>query len=558
MSDNDLARLLPRNGGPLDSKEYSRVIKPSRAPRLGIGMLWPLILHCATSLGIAYAVFRGVNNHNFDTREQPLSASFTDAIKMRYGPSQSDITTILSASITILRTIAAAWSGPLYWRSAFLLLEKTGLKRRDLKRLVSFGPSTPVAYFKGKHPFFIGIIFLGTLPAQLAGPILTGSISWVPSTRTADSVAAAALRVSTISDSSPWGGYSGYTPRRRYTTLQAVGHVTAAWGRDSEVGALKRVIPSAASLPVGSIITNVTLPYFSVTSLEWITNPTQTLTPNQLDTYGSVAANLSTFGSDNPLLSICGTFALIQDSPWSARPFPEPSIVSETRALVVYTHWNPTPGPCGRNNSVISNSLPAAMGYYQVNGACFAFARVAYDAGVGVCANCRVSSPSTAQNDSALILQEDSLTTEALRMMPDIISSLALINTSIPSTWGNFDDYIIGVLGRSYSGAWSALTEYLSEASLPLTSNFTPAVPSSQAHVALWRVGLWLSIQLLATVSGIIFIIMQSRAKNRLVGDTALAAFYLDTTAVPRHRSVEREGSLRLRKVGDRLKVVVE
>ncbi|KAG8739648.1 hypothetical protein FRC10_005350 [Ceratobasidium sp. 414] len=456
--DSPIAPFLPKNTALNPEKKRSA------------GMLWPLVLHCVASIGIACAVVYGANNHDFDTKGKSISVSFADAIKMHYSPSQSDVTTILSASITVLRTIAAAWSGPLCWRSAFLLLEKSGLERRDLKLLANIGPLTLLKCFIRPPLFYVSLLFLGTLPAQYAGPILTGSISWIPSTRSAGSVAEAALRVSTVSNSDLWDGYSNYTPRRRYISLQAAGYVNTAWGRNFELGVLKRVIPSADDIPVGSIIANVTLPYFSVTSLEWIKKPAQALAASQLDTYDSVPANLSTFGSDNPLLSGSGALALIQDSPWS----------------------------------------------------------------------------------------EDSVTTEALRMMPDITASLNLLNTSTPTTWGNIDDYVIDVLGRSYSGGWTALTEYLGGSSPPLTSKFTPSVSSSRARVELWRVYLWLGFQFLAIISGMLFIMIQSQTKNRLVGDTTLAAFYLDTTAVPRHRSSKHEGLLKLQEGHGRLEVVLK
>ncbi|KAG8681903.1 hypothetical protein FRC08_015335 [Ceratobasidium sp. 394] len=148
------------------------------------------------------------------------------------------------------------------------------------------------------------------------------------------------------------------------------------------------------------------------------------------------------------------------------------------------------------------------------------------------------------------------MVTEALRLMPDVISLLSVMNTSVPPTWGNIDDYVIAVLGRSYSGAWSALTEFVGSTSPPLASKCASVV-SMQAHITLWRVYLWLGIQLLATVAGVLFLMVQSRSENRLVGDTTLAAFHLDTTTVPRRRPPNGEGLLKLQKGQGRLEVVI-
>lgn len=72
------------------------------------------------------------------------------------------------------------------------------------------------------------------------------------------------------------------------------------------------------------------------------------------------------------------------------------------------------------------------MGFEQVDEGCFAFAQVTYEAGVAVCRDCRISSAWTVQNDTALELEADALTTEALWLMPEIISFLVLTNSSIP------------------------------------------------------------------------------------------------------------------------------
>lgn len=332
-------------------------------------------------------------------------------------------------------------------------------------------------------------------------------------------------------------------------------------GGNFEKGILKRALPSTAGLNINSTIANVTLPFFSVTSLEWILDPMSTLPLDQIDVCNSSNLRLSVSEESNPLRPLSGTLALIPDTAWSPRPFPPPSIVSETRTLVLRTSYlaQPINRPCRRNNSSVFKNLPPTMGFIQRNSFCFAFAKVTYSAGVGLCMNCRISSYATVQNDTALSLREDPMTTEALRLMPEITLSLILIGSLVPSNQDNVDDYVIDMLGRSYAGAWTALTDSLNYLTPPMTSKFTPALPSLKALVDLNRVYAWLGIQMLVTLIGIIFLLVQAETKYRLVGDTGLAAFDLDTTNVTaRDGHDQAHDQLWLQSEAGALKVVIK
>ncbi|KAH7320560.1 hypothetical protein B0J17DRAFT_685154, partial [Rhizoctonia solani] len=93
-------------------------------------------------------------------------------------------------------------------------------------------------------------------------------------------------------------------------------------------------------------------------------------------------------------------------------------------------------------------------------------------------------------------------------------------------------------------------------------SSYLPSFPGLLALVDHRRVYLWLGFQLLVTVLGIIFLIIQSsRSKYPLIGDTTLTAFYVDTTAIPRSgkdAAYSGDGVLRIEPRGDRLRVRLE
>lgn len=517
---------------PNPNKQRTDEFIPERGLKSWASTLWPLVLHCVVAIGIVVLMVYYVNGRNFNVTERKPWVPLADGTSVQLSQRrllQSDVVAILSGALVILRLIAASWGGSLCWRIAFFLLEKTGLRYRDLDWLISYG-CFPPTYDKHLFAFRIGLILLVTLSAQVASPILTGSITWQPINSPVGLHSDATVYASVTTDRFSWSDYATHTGRLEFTARQAAGLTSFAWGRGTEKGVLKRVLPSTALLNINSTITNVTLPYFSITAFEWILDPKSL--PSEQQNIRSIIANLSTVG-DQSVMGL-GSCSIIADEPWNSPPFPSPlAVSSRTATVIVTTHWlEPNTEPCRPDNSPLFSRLPPTIGYIQDGWECYMFARVTYSAGVGICNNCRVSSHSTVQNDTALALREDPMTNAALRLMPDTTNLYVRINTSVPSTMSNVDDYVIEVLGRSYSGAWTAITNFLGGSETPLTSSFSPSLPFLQAQVDLKRVYAWLAIQLLLTFSGIIFLWMQAGSDFPLIGDTTLAAFKLDATDV--------------------------
>ena len=137
------------------------------------------------------------------------------------------------------------------------------------------------------------------------------------------------------------------------------------------------------------------------------------------------------------------------------------------------------------------------------------------------------------------------MTTVALSMMPEVIKSMAEMNLSIPLTRDNLNTYTQEMLTRSYAASWTVITDVIgssfenSWAQLPYASGSlqTPAkiaVPNILAAVALWRVVLWYSLQLVVTFSGVVFIGLQMTSRKGLVVQPALEWFLLDTRDITR------------------------
>ncbi|KAH7320557.1 hypothetical protein B0J17DRAFT_710836 [Rhizoctonia solani] len=457
-----------------------------------------------------------------------------------------------------------AWGTSLIWRVAVFIMARRGLSRRNLQTLLDYGVLAPGAYSSDFSSIIIGLLLLAVLIANFASPILTGSISWAPSNQLARGLSVSPARFDDIEDDvrAKQGSYYfdlNYAYLRQDFVFKSTGMVGRGWGRDTEPGVLKRVSRSIESLAVNSTVENVTMPYFQVHSIKWIQNRDDipAFRENRTD------AVLETYSNSSPIIGTplpFGYALLVPNSTtnWSSDPM-EATMIRDTRLLVMYYQYQ---SDNDLKSQALTPTLPPNTYIRQAQTYFYTYAWVTFSAGVGQCKkhNCIVSSPSTIRNNTPIDLEPHQLTFQALSLAPVVGLHLVSLNISLPPSWNNIDAYIEAVLVRSYSGAWDALNAGMWTRSAH--SSYTPSFPGLLALVDHRRLYLWLGLQLLVTVLGVIFLIIQSsRSKYSLIGDTILTAFYVDTTAIPRSgkdAAYKGDSVLRIEPRGGRLRVKLE
>ncbi|CAE6460271.1 unnamed protein product [Rhizoctonia solani] len=526
-----------------------------------------LVLHVTMTACVTCFMLLYVDGNYFNLsnrRPMVLLAGGTSVPSTRSLLLQSDVVTILSSAIILLRLALGAWSTALCWRSALFLMERRGLSRSSLRWLIGAGVLTPPLYARDIMTFLTGVTLLVTLAANFISPLLTGSISWVPSNQPAVFIPeSAGVKVSIVEFREFWTDYLNLPKMREQVVQMSAGAINTAWGRNTDKDVLKRAVSFATGLELNSTITNVTLPHFVVHSLDWIKDPYETLTPDQRN-FTLTVNKMASLGPTRSFQWTVGDAMLVPTTNWTSIPNPSPAMVEETRLLLFYHSWlrSNFTSTDGQSGLFLSDTLPSEMGVVREDGRLYSLAQVTFSAGVSRCNNCRLSGPSTVQNDTALALQADSLTNEALALAPQVAGALVIANSSIPFPMNNVNNYVEALLVRSYSGAWNALSDYIGSLSVPLTSSYHASFQVLGARVNKERVYIWLGLQLSATFFGMISLFVQSRAKskNQFIGDTALTAFYLNTSEVPvkRNDPAFKEGMLKVRVIGDRLKVEVE
>ena len=481
--------------------------------RINFWATLPIVLHVATVLTLmsTLLVYIDGNHFHLESRSALPGTFFL----------QSDITTGISTGVTAYRIFAGMWSGALLWRCIFILLANGGIALEKIDSLLTWQIHIPSRLSSSQ--VLISIILLAAFPLQPSGPILTGSITWSSSYCLAEGQPATGISGGFPGDLQPTkSGPDGLIPPAAALAVDNTltsGFASTAWLNSLEdERTMKRVIDSIAHLPINSTLRNVTLPYFAVTKLEWIEDPKKDF-PRQV-----VVPKY--FGP--------GAFALIPNGDWpdTFGASHKSSIISESRVVIGYFKKYRPDSSC--TSSHLFGNLPANIGSRVLNDICLIYGRVTYNAGAAECLDCRLSSRVTVQNDTALRVSSSTETQGAVDMMPMVGGMMTMQNNSLPRAYNNLDRYVIELLIRSYAASWTSLRKSSDESTLSvsLSSDVRIAIPTSKAEVLRGRVWLWLFLNLLFTLSGVLFLVVQRSSGQKLVGSPQLAALLLDTSEV--------------------------
>ena len=556
--------------------------------------LLPLVAHFALSTCTAWFVRFYVANRSFGVSDRRASFVESDGSKGTLKHPiilQTDITTLLSVVLALTRTCGGAWCVAMCSRSAFLLLEKDGLRLKDLTWMLDWGlPSSFTSHRRGSHShivFITALVLLASLPAQYAAPILTGSIAWSPSHR----LVLGDVPVSNISTSAngpevySWWWYQ-FPGNRDICRIRAAGLAATAWSTDatSSLGLMKRIVTPAKQLTPNSTLNNITLPYFTVHSLTWLNDLTQITQHNLTRAIEFNGGLMNSSSPHNPLQQVTPTLAIIPDEPYQQADwnktthqfvFPQPTkFEKKATVLALFANRENNSTGCTTRVSDAFGDLPSNVTFLpsmwrEVNATavnCYIFANITYSAGAALCTNCLITPGGVVVSGiSVLTLGEDPLTAVALSIMPEVITTMAVMNISIPSTWNNIEVYTREMLSRSYSVSWAVVTDVVGSSfaspwgEIPYRTGSlqTPAytaIPSTTALVATWRVVLWFGLQALLTLSGVVFLRLQIMSGKGLVVQPTLEWFLLDTHEVRVHMdftSAGKGGVMRLTREED-------
>jgi hypothetical protein len=467
---------------------------------------WLLPLHLATSLTLVLVLLTKVNGHAFLVSKSDATLASAASIY------QTDVVTLVSIGLLVVRLLAALWLALAGWRLAFVMLEHQSASLGELSRVIRF--RLPPLDFKNRSfvwALSLWCIFVFSTPAQFVAPILTGAISWHSELRTTNAKQAL---VTQPGNTVGYRDHNDSNNSRYYEVLGALGISAIAAPenfKQSTQPIYRRKVPSLQGYPINSTIERITVPYFKVEGpLRWITSEKDA--GDDLDTLREVAGNwnypaLGFSKSWNPFWQAtdAGRLTPVNTKDWAAAPrfngsheYPQATTQQETKLLAIAISFQ---DGCGKGPDPKLGLLPqafmyetkAAVSFTDTEGAaldCFMFARFMYSTGAITCEDCRIVSDGVveAATNRSWTAEEDPLTEQALAMMPEVIYYMDIANMSSAPMWNNVDNLAIGMLTVAYQASWNSLANYWSDAGAnTIPTTFKAPVPVLVASISVWR-----------------------------------------------------------------------
>jgi hypothetical protein len=460
------------------------------------------------------------------------------------GLQQSDVTSLISAALVVTRLLTAAWFTTSTWRGIYILLEKEGLTLSQLSNMTVYHfPGLPLSLRSG-YWWSITAISLLILPAQLIAPLAAGSVSWIPG----QSFAPGAIYQTTLpKPGNNWGWLNKFTEEKSRAVLQAAAlsssiSTLALFNATTNTKMLsRRHAPSLTGLPVNTTLNNITIPYASIDAFEWVTDVT-TL-PNWVVDVTTNATNLAldlTMNANPLSRNDPGNAAVLKSTPardWASYPDPIAFTGQKYVAMLV-----------SRTNNVASDKIAcpslslqfgdvgliSILRTYAWNRSqnCYAIAKVNLTLGETFCINCPIVSPAIIGADSSeqkLELHTSPLVPVIFDMLPEVMSYMAMMNTSNAPAYDNAEQFLKGTIALAYQASWNALTDLLSDDASANASTGT-MVPKATIRVSIstTRMYAWLGLNALLTLAGLWLMWLQCRCSGKTVRDFTLAAVLLD------------------------------
>lgn len=488
---------------------------------------------------------------------------------------QSDMTTLISILVLVSRFLAGMWQVTTTWRCIFLLLETKSLSLSELQFVSTYklpSPGTSVAFPRSALVWAVTVVMLLVLPAQLAAPIATGCVTWVPS-YTLGSPKTSPAMLGSATGGFKWSWFRDYPNVRTFTIEEAAGLGNLeSWLLQSGVGgdpAEQRALPARRpllgfrNLRNGSRFEQVTLPVLHIHSFSWVDSQDLDASLRRVVTDNTGVLNISQ--PDNPLrITLEGVAAPLKMSPWLAdsldqNNLPTPTIFNGIKlvALQVKRNRTKTEGEnttCSTSPDQIFEKIPniTLLQNTEWNGnvACYAIASVNITAGSVECpslgsdgaSRCVLSRSSSAVEYHADEfgvgeVNPDPLIDQIFAMLPEVI---ALMVTTGGFTTGyavqpasparDPEIFLRNALTVGYQGAWSALTQRLSGDAH--SARYTEPIPVVAPLINGIRMYIWWAMHLSLTIAGLCLWGLHRQSGRPVMVDHVLPLLFLDNSEV--------------------------
>ncbi|KAK4443161.1 hypothetical protein QBC34DRAFT_478322 [Podospora aff. communis PSN243] len=475
-----------------------------------------LFIHAACCISLAMSM--AFRLHGYKAGDESTPHRIEGKLVLRV----SDITTLVSVALVIIKVIAGFWSAIVLWAfGRHMWNHKTRDEvrtRATALRMIRWKLQPGLQGLRDMPSNFAGWAISAAVVSVMIqayiGPILTGSVNWDAGFHVS-SQAVLLSSVDPTADFSQWYWYNaqGSFDKRAYLRA-AAGYANLAWADTSTVddkgksivgNGCRHVVSSGIGLPPNSTLIDATLPCIDIHSIQWYRSANEVTG----DEWAISSGDDLILVGDDPFSYYRGGVTLVYDpthlrqNPATTSNPPPPNKFSGTMtvALMLARRNYKIHPPCDQlPNTIFGDvrSLPYLVERTRSSSEdenCFLLGKISLSVGVTKSTRATFLSPRVIEDLTPI-------GDEAIWLLPDLLTMLAVSNVSQPPTFNNVDEYVKGIVRQGYLGAWDMLSHSF-DMEGPEYSAFR-ADPRLVASVSFARAFGWLAGSLLMTVTGVI------------------------------------------------------
>ena len=570
------------------TEEVSNNTRTDHGPMAVVKAWYMLVLHFILCLILALTVLYKVDGYKaLGGSNEPLHQS--QGYVLRTG----DVMTLISMGLVLIKLTVASWSTLAISRCAFFCLER-GMTISQFESLLSF-KIPPQIFPRDRSGVAIILLLLGIIPQVFIAPLLSGSVNWNAAFE--NGVPINVTSGSPTSNFGLWGYWqvSNNVNERVGAVRRAAGLAGSAWATDingtrngTATTPRCRHVMNDVGLSANTTLLNVTMPCLIIHSITWPTVATSDIPPavtniaknsTQLSlsganplSYVNYPGNGVIFDPTNQTLQAPFT-SILNSSPFDDAltelldhpKLPTPLRYSGSMTAVVQVAQSYLYGPkdadafgyAELNNGyitsgggVLGSNLGSLLGGLFSGGLAalgnfldklyadttYTYLEINFTAGVMTGPATYLSSKAVEGNQipSDADIVEAMWVREALYLLPDVMSTVAIMNTTQLNSYHNIENYTANLLTYSYQGAWDMLQRTFDRTNTNLTA--IPREPRVQASVVRSHVYGWLFMSLLFTLSSLPLWWLTKECKRSPVINGQTAMLMTDPSEVLKER----------------------
>lgn len=510
---------------------------------------WYLIfLHLITCVILVWCLEKKIDGQDFQIGSPP--AIFTVPLY------QAQITGLISVSLVLIRSLAGACSTLIAWRVIFVMLNREGLKLKELTWLQNYRMPILPQGNSGSRLFWSSwamLVIILTWPSGYLSPLVTSSVTWIPGTRLSShsfNFPTPIVDGSNIWDSLTYPSLS----LKIIVSAASVAGTDSAYAFGSKEPPLRRYFSSKQEIPANSLI-DITTPYLHI-DLRWIDGADETRFQN----VGHSDSHAYILDCSEADWRGVGSVSILRNTTWDkegAKPkvaeiFSDEKIIAvQVNTLDIHV---PLPDGSTAHKDMACPTTSLSLGklpnvtqhvieyYSSINGTttqewlgkdCFLAAEASVTAGKYQGKDCIVKpaggniySATCTKQTAHDAVEADWLSRVSFEFMSEIMRNIVMLN--ITSSWMNntIDDYTTGMLHLAYDAAWSSLTS--DEGKRTDQAIVRTAEPVIRAQVEKSKVFTWLGLSSTLTLSALLLFSGLMYTSTKTIRDPALAALSMD------------------------------